>query len=58
LKNHNTSQGQQSKTKKRTLQEVEAMSKKEDLTVGIDIGDRSSRYCIVDSTGATLIEGS
>jgi transposase len=56
LKKHNTSQGK-TKTKKPTLREMEALSRKEDLTVGIDIGDRWSRYCIVSSKGATLIEG-
>jgi transposase len=45
------------KAKKPTLQEIEAMSKEEELTIGIDIGDRWSRYCVVDSRGATLIEG-
>ena len=57
MKKHNTSQGARRKTKKPTLPEVEAMSKEEKLTIGIDIGDRSSRYCIVNSTGATLLEG-
>lgn len=58
MKKHNTSQGQKrTKTKKPTLPEVEAMSKHQDLTIGIDIGDRWSRYCIVSSTGALVLEG-
>jgi transposase len=28
------------------------------LTVGIDLGDRSSRYCILDEQGELLAEGS
>jgi transposase len=28
------------------------------LTVGVDLGDRSSRYCIVDETGEVVVEGS
>jgi len=28
------------------------------LTVGIDLGDRSSRYCILDEQGEVLAEGS
>jgi transposase len=28
------------------------------LTVGIDLGDRSSRYCILDEQGEILVEGS
>jgi len=45
------------KAKKATLQEIAELSGKEDVTVGIDIGDRSSRYCIVDSSGSIVIEG-
>ena len=57
MKEHNTSQGKRTKAKKPTLQQIEAVSKEENLTVGIDIGDRWSRYCVVNSKGATLIEG-
>ena len=28
------------------------------VTVGLDLGDRSSRYCIVDETGEVVVEGS
>jgi|SRR5579863_3454640 len=28
------------------------------LTIGIDVGDRSSRYCILDGEGEVLAEGS
>jgi transposase len=44
-------------TKKPTLQEIQALSKTEELTVGIDIGDRWSRYCVVNSDGDTILEG-
>jgi transposase len=57
LKKHTTSQGKRTKTKKPTLQEIEAVSKEEDLIVGLDVGDRWSHYCVVNSEGATLIEG-
>jgi transposase len=56
LKKHNT-RSRAAKVKKATLKEIEALSRTEALTVGIDIGDRWSRYCVVGSTGATLIEG-
>jgi transposase len=56
LKQHNT-RSRAAKAKKATLKEIEALSQEEKLTVGIDIGDRFSRYCIVSSRGATLIEG-
>ena len=28
------------------------------LTVGLDLGDRTSRYCMVDETGEVVVEGS
>jgi transposase len=56
LKQHNT-RGRASKAKKATLKEIEALSREEKLTVGIDIGDRGSHYCIVGPNSATLIEG-
>ena len=31
---------------------------KQELTVGVDLGDRSSRYCILDEQGELLAEGS
>jgi transposase len=39
------------------LKEIEALSREEKLTVGLDIGDRWSRYCVVSARGTTLIEG-
>ena len=30
---------------------------REDLTIGIDVGDRSSSYCILDETGEVLVAG-
>lgn len=56
MKKHNT-RSRAAKAKKVTLKEIEALSREENLTIGIDIGDRWSRYCVVSSTGAPLIEG-
>lgn len=33
-------------------------SKKRRLTIGVDLGDRSSRYCILDEQGEVISEGS
>ena len=33
-------------------------SAKRSLTVGLDLGDRSSRYCVIDETGEVVVEGS
>jgi transposase len=56
LKKHNT-RSRTAKAKKATLKEIEALSREEKLTVGLDIGDRWSCYCVVSATGTTLIEG-
>ena len=35
-----------------------SQSKKERLTIGLDLGDRNSRYCILDEGGEVIAEGS
>ena len=35
-----------------------SQSKKERLTIGLDLGDRNSRYCILDEAGEVIAEGS
>jgi transposase len=32
--------------------------RKEKLTIGVDLGDRTSRYCVVDEQGDVILEGS
>jgi hypothetical protein len=46
--------------KHNTVKESSVTRKKANrkLTVGIDLGDRSSRYCILDQQGEVLAEGS
>jgi transposase len=56
LKKHST-RSRAARAKKATLKEIEALSREEKLTVGLDIGDRWSRYCVVSARGTTLIEG-
>jgi len=29
---------------------------RQSLTIGLDLGDRSSRYCVLDETGRILVE--
>ena len=31
---------------------------KETLTIGLDLGDRTSRYCVLDEQGDVMVEGS
>ena len=49
MKEHNTAK-ESAVTRKR--------ANRKKLTVGIDLGDRSSRYCILDEQGEVLAEGS
>lgn len=48
MRRHNIS-GESTVTRKRATRK---------LTMGIDVGDRSSRYCILDERGEVLAEGS
>jgi transposase len=43
--------------KKNSTTEVKRQVTRQKLTVGIDLGDRSSRYCILDEQGDVLSEG-
>jgi len=44
--------------KKNNKERLRKEKKGTQLTVGIDLGDRSSRYCIVDEMGEVVVEGS
>jgi transposase len=44
--------------KKNSMTKLKAQVTQPKLTVGIDLGDRSSRYCILDEQGDLLCEGS
>jgi transposase len=33
-------------------------TRREKLTIGLDLGDRSSRYCVLDEQGDVILEGS
>ena len=42
--------------KKLTTAATNGMEKLQRLTIGLDLGDRSSHYCILDDTGRILVE--
>ena len=44
--------------KKNNKERLRKEKKGTQLTVGLDLGDRSSRYCIVDEMGEVVVEGS
>lgn len=58
MKKHNTrTSAKQDKPKKRTMREIQELASQVQLTVGLDLGDRGSHYCIVDAESNTLMEG-
>jgi transposase len=44
--------------KKISTAKTESQATKKKVTVGIDLGDRSSRYCVLDEEGQVIAEGS
>src|SRR5262245_26302623 len=42
---------------KSTTNQIQKMAKQQRLTVGLDLGDRHSRYCILDEGGEVVSEG-
>lgn len=40
-----------------TKKQIEKMAANQRLTIGLDLGDRTSRYCILDAEGEVLSEG-
>jgi transposase len=55
MKKHSTAKKQA--TGKRSEKQIRAMAAKQRLTVGLDLGDRHSRYCILDEAGEKVSEG-
>ena len=39
-----------------TKSQIRRMAAKQRLTVGLDLGDRSSRYCILNEAGEVILE--
>lgn len=56
MKKHTTAKKSQTATKKAKIS-IRRMARKQKLTVGLDLGDQSSRYCILDEAGNILAEG-
>jgi transposase len=44
--------------KKISTAKIKSQAAKKKVTIGIDLGDRSSRYCLLDEEGVVIIEGS
>jgi transposase len=56
MKKDNTAKKTQTEAKGTKKNRVHGMAAKQRLTIGIDLGDRSSRYCILDEGGEIVSE--
>ena len=56
MKQHSSKQKKQEDVRGRN-QQIRQMAKRGRLTVGLDLGDRNSRYCILDEAGEVGSEG-
>jgi transposase len=58
MKKHITAKkNQQALTKTKTKQQIGEMTASRRLTIGLDLGDRTSRYCILNEAGEVVSEG-
>jgi transposase len=53
----NTTAKSNRKVRTKTNQHIRRVAAKQKLTVGLDLGDRTSRYCILDEAGDVVSEG-
>ncbi len=58
MKKNTISKKNQKTPTRRDKQQIRAMASKQRLTIGLDLGDRTSRYCIVDEAGEVVSENS
>lgn len=56
MKKHTTAKKNQ-RALTNTKKQIEKMAATQRLTIGLDLGDRTSRYCILDAEGEVLSEG-
>jgi transposase len=56
MKKNSTAKKTQKARSKSSLNEIYRLAMQERLTIGLDLGDRTSRYCILDEAGEVVIE--
>ena len=56
MKKNNTARTQAELATKKTIRQIQGQAAKERLTIGIDLGDRYSSYCILNEQGEVVIE--
>jgi transposase len=57
MKKHTTAKKTQQVLTKTNKKQIGEMAAKQRLTIGLDLGDRTSCYCILDETGEVVSEG-
>ena len=58
MRKHTTAKRNQNTPTRKDTRQIRAMAAKQKLTIGLDLGDRTSRYCIVDEAGEVVSENS
>ena len=58
MKKDTTAKKNQKALSKSEKKQIRKMAAQQRLTIGLDLGDRNSRYCILDEAGAVASEGS
>jgi transposase len=58
MKKHITATKNQTALAKSNRKQIRKLAAQQRLTIGLDLGDRSSRYCILDESGEVASEGS
>src|SRR5258708_2014493 len=56
MKKDITGEARQDRRAKAVRREIEKLAKEQKLTIGIDMGDRTSRYCVMDAAGGIVEE--
>ena len=57
MKKNITVEAKEERPTKKIRREVGNLALREKLTIGVDIGDRTSRYCVLDAKGEVVEEG-
>src|SRR5947208_16899993 len=57
MKKHTTAKKDQKALSKTQTNQIREMATEQRLTIGLDLGDRTSRYCMLDAAGEVVSEG-
>jgi hypothetical protein len=57
MKEHSTGKARRKVLSKKLRSQIAKMAAEQRLTIGLDLGDRYSRYCILDAAGQLISEG-